>query len=342
MPHDTHEEISILKSESTTVQLSNLQEAVEFSLKVSDSSSFLIKERSKTSIASVILLDAKSWIQIFESYPEEIIKYFFSKCPKATNFAYYLGSILQYYQSCTNKELKDQDIVNIIHLICHSNQNILNFVCMFLPKLDRYLVSKYTLPFTNINEFKTIADACLSLMLEAKDEYKLEQLYCILYGCSKSCQDVYDIVEQFSSQTSNNVNSNLQCMLSIMTPEIVLDLFCLKSPSGISFGGQINGHSWFYQVSDSGLFSIISTELTKKYVPQNHSSKFVSNDKFDNKSSAVDCIANIKSKLNHKTSTKFDSIHFHQVLYAFSNSCQNVYDIINDDSINRLENISSR
>ena len=225
------------------------------------------------------------------------------------------------------------NVTNLL-LMSHSNLDMLNFVCMFLPKLDKYVISKYTLPFKRINVIKNIAIECLSFMLNSKDEYKVEYLWCILFACSQSCQDVYDIMERLNSQKSTDRTSNLKYMLSIMTPELVLDL---KSPSGMPFCGQINGHSWFYQVIESHQFSIIQTELSQKYVKQNQSGKF--NERTSN---AVDCISNMRRfNSNNKFPNTFYSIHFHQVLYAFSICCQDVYDIVNDIAENKNENISS-
>ena len=185
---------------------------------------------------------------------------------------------------------------------------------------DLFKEYSVSIPSSDIEISKTVARDCLSTMIRSKDTFKPEHLWCIFYACSNTCQDLYDITEKVNPDNSNDVASNLSFMYSILTPELMLDLFCLKSPSGSPFCGKIKGDSWLFQVSDCGLFSVISTELTEQYVKQNHP------DKFDqNKKVAVECITNMT-----KSKDKFNPEHFYQVLFACSNSCQDIYDILID------------
>ena len=57
----------IQKNDSPSTQMLNLQKASSFSLKVSQTETFLSKFRLQTSIKSITLEDAKLWMKILES-----------------------------------------------------------------------------------------------------------------------------------------------------------------------------------------------------------------------------------------------------------------------------------
>ena len=85
--------MKITKNDPFLVQQSNVQKCVEFSTNVSQTPAFLSSNynsdryklesnRFNTSIADVMLEDAKLWITIFDTYPKEVIKDFFLNCAK--------------------------------------------------------------------------------------------------------------------------------------------------------------------------------------------------------------------------------------------------------------------
>ena len=361
-PQESNEDITFAKDDSLSVQSANLLKAIKFSSKVSRTSSYLHESKYSNSIVSVMIEDAKRWKAIFESYQSALIKNVFSKWLKRLDFIEYLGTIFEssypisYKTFISDYQIDEHDdydydsneqdpdtssIVAIQDLLCYSIEDKLLFLTNFMPKVGENVISKYSMPLKDKNEIQKISNDCVLYILPMfmKDDhnactperYEPEHLFSILYACSNSCQDIYDQLEQLNSQSTNDISSNLSYMRSLLYPELILDLFCLKSPQGTPFCGQIHGHSWLYNVLDSGIFSIISTDLTQKYVPNNDSRKFD-----QNKSNAFDCITHMS-----KEKDQFAFEQFYQVFYALSNSCQNVYDIVNELEKNETKSISS-
>ena len=182
---------------------------------------------------------------------------------------------------------------------------------------------------------------CLRCMIDSRDKFLPHNFYFFLFAFSESCEDVYELIQRaehiYSQRSQEPITMNhgeishITLLLhSLLSNELMLNLFCQKSPLGCPFTGQIGGNSWLYQVVACGLHSVISTELTVNYVKQNQSEKFDLN-----KSNAVECISNmIKSK------DKFNNEHFYQVVFASANSCQEVYAILNDVTNDKKESFA--
>ena len=108
-------------------------------------------------------------------------------------------------------------------------------------------------------------------------------------------------------------------------------IFCAKSLDSDPFIGSIQDEPWLFRVIEAKLQSILSLESFKKYSIQHKlcGSKFEAHKNYASK--CIEYMQNHNAKLSNETngsSKIFANENFFCVLYAYSSSCQNVYDII--------------
>ena len=123
---DPTDEVIIIQDDTTSGPTACLEKALEFSLKVSQTDSFMSSRRFHTSIGPVALEDAKSWLQILDSFHKENIKDFFGKCSKTLEFKEYFLLILGHYQG--SHVITSMQLFDILDTFCDSNDQIISSI----------------------------------------------------------------------------------------------------------------------------------------------------------------------------------------------------------------------
>ena len=126
---------------------------------------------------------------------------------------------------------------------------------MSIPKNSYYLRNTSS----KFDRNKSNAVQCISHMRKYKDRFDSNHIYQVLFACSNTCQNVYDILNDVTPYNKKDVASNLTFLNSeLLSEKLLAQLMISKSEKESPLTGDIYKQPWILRTIESEQTSILS------------------------------------------------------------------------------------